>query len=286
MQAFSEELIYKTCLLSERPYFGSHLHATQGLIVRHVFMRSLLLNEVARNQGERVNVLEIGSWAGGSAITWASALKSVGASGRIFCVDPWKPYVGAENIESRDMRAMNEELQNDEIFRLFLHNVRTLGHDDLVIPIRGKSAEVLPCLRPGQFNVVYVDGDHRYDAVLADLTRSSGLVMPGGVLCGDDLELQLSEIDTVEAEKNKGEDYVRDPKTGKFFHPGVTLAVGRSFEKVSVWEGFWAVRKTTEGWQPVEPFNVQDGTAPQHLEPSSVGLTFELTEYLKKRGFL
>ena len=79
----------------------------------------------------------------------------------------------------------------------------------------------------------------------------------------------------------KDEDYIRDPKTGKSHHPGVTLAVGKLFERVGVGEGFWAVRKTAAGWQPVELPKFQGLKIPSHLQVSLIQVTVGLTEYLK-----
>ncbi len=284
MKKLTEEEIYRFCLLTGRSYFGSHLHATQGLPLRHGSMHCLVLNEAARRPDQILNILEIGSWAGGSAITWANALKTARAPGRVFCVDPWRPYVHGETVQSRDMKAMNQELQAGEIFPLFLHNIRTSGHEDIVVPIRGESSLVLPLLRGQQFPIVFVDGDHRFEPAYSDITQSLELVAPDGVLCGDDLELQISEIDAAEAWAKKDEDYIRDPKAGRYFHPGVTLAVGKVFDTVAVWDGFWAVRKTSTGWRPAEMVRPATVSQPTHLHPSSVQLTIELAEHLKRLG--
>jgi len=280
MKKLTEEEIYRFCLLTGRPYFGGHLHATQGHLSRHGYMHCLVLNEAARRPNQPLHILEIGSWAGGSAITWANALKTAGAAGKVFCVDLWKPYVRAETVQSRNMKAMNQELHSGEIFPLFLHNIRASGHEDIVVPIRGESRAVLPLLGDRKFPILFVDGDHRYEAAHSDITQSLELVASDGVLCGDDLELQISEIDAAGAWAKKDEDYIRDAKTGKPYHPGVTLAVGKIFDKVAVWDGFWAVRKTAAGWQPVDMAKPAALPMPEHLQPSSIQLTFELTEHL------
>src|SRR5262245_40930792 len=91
--------------------------------------------------------------------------------------------------------------------------------------IRGKSWEVLPMLRPGFFDVVFIDADHSYQAVVRDLRPSLDLVKEGAILCGDDLNLQLDECDSDFAKAHSEVDFIRDLKTGRNFHLGVTLAV-------------------------------------------------------------
>jgi hypothetical protein len=57
--------------------------------------------------------------------------------------------------------------------------------------------------------------------------NSEVLVKNGGYQCGDDLDLQLHQIDIANALKFSNKDYIVDPKTKSYFHPGVTLAVGK-----------------------------------------------------------
>ena len=73
---------------------------------------------------------------------------------------------------------------------------------------------------------------------------SSVLVRDGGIICGDDLEIQFDEIDLENASENKQKYFIIDSKTGFGFHPGVTLALYKYFGgKVSNFGGFWAMRK-------------------------------------------
>ena len=84
---------------------------------------------------------------------------------------------------------------------------------------------------------------------MSDIKFSKNLLKDPGVLCGDDLELQISEIDLEFAKKNKTKDYILDPRTKRLYHPGVTLAVGEIFNKVSSWDGFWAMKKNVAEWE-------------------------------------
>jgi len=46
-------------------------------------------------------------------------------------------------------------------------------------------------------------------------------------------------------------DCIRDPRSRKSFHPGVTMAVGEVFGDVSCFCGFWAMRLTSNGYEEI-----------------------------------
>ncbi len=169
------------------------------------------------------------------------------------CVDPWTAYIDLSMNNNLVHRAMAKATRKNVILRLFQHNIRAAGHADIVAAFQGSSGRCLPILKDETFDLIYVDGDHSYEAVLQDLDQAGRLVKSGGIICGDDLELQRDVVDrnTVEAKRNS--DFEADQKTGVYFHPGVTLAVWQFFGgKVSCWEGFWAMRKAEKGWEKVD----------------------------------
>ena len=200
---------------------------------------------------------------GGSAIIWAESVKKYG-NGIVICVDPWKDYIDLTKNKERIYQTMSKALTKGRILNLFLHNVQALKHDDIVFALKGPSDKILPLLKSSQFDIIFIDGDHTYHQVLKDLNNSSRLVADGGILCGDDLELQTFEIDLENAKKNMARDYILDLKNNRWFHPGVTLAVGEFFGEVSVYEGFWAMRKHGISWEKVELY-LGNPLVPEHL---------------------
>mgnify|MGYP005994576693 CR=1 FL=1 len=46
-------------------------------------------------------------------------------------------------------------------------------------------------------------------------------------------------------------DYIKDPKTNKNYHPGVTVAISEIFGEVSSWGGFWAMQKINNNWNKI-----------------------------------
>ena len=237
-------------MLAGRPYFGPALCAMQGVPERHQYFLPTVIEVARRREGLQLDVLEIGSWAGASAVTWAMALREADASGTVTCVDPWLPYFDVEAEHDRHYRDMNDAARDGLIAQLFEHNIRCAGVADMIRQRRGYSQNVLPELPSGQFDIVYIDGSHRFEDVRFDIQQAKRLLRGGGTICGDDLERQSSEVSADELSHSiaGGRDYVYSEASRSHYHPGVTGAVGREFESVGVWDGFWAVRKHGNKW--------------------------------------
>lgn len=238
---------YIKCMLLNKPYFGTLMLAGQTWTSRKPHMRKLIETEILK-QGSKnsFKVLEMGTWAGNSAILWADAIKEKGVKdGLVVCVDSWESYI-TEKYSAGVNKAsliMDRAARKGKIFKLFLHNIRTSGHGDIIKPFKGFTYEVLPSLKSGFFDFVYVDASHLYSGAVHDLRWAIKLVRPEGIICGDDLELQKKDIDIAQAEKHKEKDLVICSVTGKEYHPGITLAVDEVFgDQVTCQDGFWYVR--------------------------------------------
>ena len=246
---------YTDCLLNGRPYFGSYMNALSGNPRRHIYMQELVKEVCAANGYREIKILEIGSWAGGSAISWAEAIRKYNNSnGTVVCVDPWVPYFDPSTIgiaNNTVYEEMYRHAKSGDIYKLFIHNISVSGYSNLICPFRGNSDRLLPLFNKGSFDIVFIDGDHRYGPTIRDLLNTVGLVKNGGCLCGDDLELQIHQIDIINALKFSNKDFIVDPWTQAGFHPGVTLAVGKLIGPVSVYEGFWVVKKELDCWNHV-----------------------------------
>ncbi len=218
-----------------------------GVPVRHHFMMKAI--KLLAGEVDSISMLEIGSWIGYSTLTWKEAIGTFAKrQGSVLCVDPWLPYFTDDEIatgnEQYDIK--NQAAASDLSYQMFLHNSSVTWPDVQLRHMRGKSAEILPYLKAGQFDLVYIDGNHHYQEVLADIQEAKRLVKENGIICGDDLELQYKDIDTRFAKDQKQMDFVKDPKSGRSYHPGVTLAVHEELGEVSNYAGFWLTRKTAE----------------------------------------
>lgn len=246
-------LKYRKALKQDQVYFGAYLSASQGSHLRRAHMEKLVELE-CQGKSSEVKILEIGSWAGGSAILWAKALTKYNeGKGNVFCIDPFTSYIDLKKVKGTEtLKKMEAAIASGEIFELFLHNIRASGCGSLISFLRGFSHEILQLFKPEQFDIIYVDGDHAYESVLSDLKTSALLLKEEGVLCGDDLELQVGDVDIAFAKEHLQDDWVASPK-GEFFHPGVTAAVYDFFQKpVSSFDGFWAMRKKNKCWEDLK----------------------------------
>lgn len=251
-----DRLRYWYCMLMKKPYFGTVYLAGQTWEERKIFMSQLIKSEMEKSSEKHLSILEIGSWAGNSAVLWGDAIKKNNGVGTVFCVDPWEPYLKSSDKEKVNVATliMDRALAKGKIFKLFLHNIKSSNLSNMVFPIKGSSSDILPLLKDRSFDVIYVDGDHSYSGIMKDLQRATSLLAPGGVLCGDDLDLQADQIDKEFSEIHKERNIIIDPKTKKIFHPGVCLAVADFFKgPVSSYSGFWAMRSKGDAqWEDVK----------------------------------
>lgn len=263
-------------LLQGHPYFGPCLRSLQGLPERQ---RCFLPVVKCLAKGASLEILEIGSWAGASSISWASALRELGLGGHVTCVDPWLPYFDLEKEGAGLYAQMNRAAKGGLIYQLFRHNVSSSGFSDTILIKKGASRTVLPNMEPHSFDIVYMDGSHLFEDVSFDLQEVKRLIRPGGIVCGDDLEIQLNELPLaeVEAAAATGLDYVPGAN-GLSYHPGVTLAVGREIGPITAWNGFWAVRRSSNQWCPVI-LDMTESPLPEHLVSAVIQEEGEMPEY-------
>lgn len=223
------------------PFFGGETRGVQGFaLARHPSLSAAIfkLSESKR----RLKILEVGSYAGFSTLTWAQSVEEFCPNGAdILCVDAWQAY---DEIPGIDM---------EKIFELFQHNISTAQSERVSISyMRGRTDNILTALLTQSFDVVYIDASHRYEDVVADLGAAVMLTAEGGFVCGDDLELQLSEIDPATDWRKISAVLYTDPKTGKQFHLGVTLAVADVLGAVSNYWGFYIMQKRSGSFEKVD----------------------------------
>lgn len=237
-----------------KPYFGPRMAARQGDIMRKAYLALLVEYLAKAGDLSEINVLEVGSWAGASTVTWARAIKDLGLAGRVLCIDFWRPYLDLNVNKDEVYQEMTRVAEDGRIFDLFLDNISACKVDDIIDYTVGDSKKVLPSLEHDRFQIVFIDASHQYGDVVADIRNALPLVADGGIFCGDDFELSIEEV-SPEAHRQalgSGADYVRDPSTGTEYHPGVTQAVHEIFGKVSSWHGIWGVRRSGSTWLEVD----------------------------------
>ena len=77
---------YVYCLVSKKPYFGTVALAGQTWEERKLYMTRAVQTEIKNKGKDRFSLMEIGSWAGDSAVLWANAIKSMRCKGMVLWV--------------------------------------------------------------------------------------------------------------------------------------------------------------------------------------------------------
>jgi len=250
---------------------GAHAPARQVFLSAAVHAR--------RGASAPLRILEIGSYMGSSALTWAHAIdRFTDKGGSILCVDPWA---------SGPMYAFDDEMnllmtRSDGAYQAFQRNTQRAPRSVVITHRRGLSHDILPSLPDSSFDIVYIDGSHYHDDVAADIREGLRLVCDSGFLCGDDLELQGGDCDLDYARGKPRADFISDPRSGLLFHPGVTVAVHDILGPVSAYNGFWIMARTAAGYAPVDLAD-SEGLLPPHWPRR---LVEELRQRFKTSGEL
>ena len=130
-------------------------------------MERICLYDLARMLPEKSTVVEIGSYVGASTCFLAAGVRAF--NGKIMAIGPWSNFGMTEGL--RD--TYDEFLTNTEPLR------------DWIIPLRGMAIQTSMHF-DNPIDLLFVDGDHSYEAVCADLAMWLPKVKDGGiVVCHD-----------------------------------------------------------------------------------------------------
>lgn len=126
---------------------------------------------------------EVGSWKGDFAASILARLQPE----RLYLIDPWE-YRGESAYEhsmyggdSPDGQRQMEEIYNGVLARFSSEIAR-----GQVIVLRMRSSDAATQLGEDSLDWAYIDSDHTYESVIADLESFSRAVKPGGLIAGDD----------------------------------------------------------------------------------------------------
>lgn len=172
---------------------------------------SLFLLAVS-NAGLKGDILELGSWCGRSAIALGLAAR-VMKNTKVVCVDlfpekadwyenqdgsySFKVTLGDKVFDAYHEQTVWKEpferdivpvyQRNPSLMETFRQCVASQSLGDIVTPFRGDLA-LFAKEGPKDFRckLAFVDGDHSYDAVCADIERIEKYMVPGGWICFDD----------------------------------------------------------------------------------------------------
>jgi hypothetical protein len=126
---------------------------------------------------------EIGVWKG----DFSERILEVARPVRLHLVDPWRAVSGEEYEGARYGGGLSEgQAEMDALHDAVLRRFERERRKGVVEVHRLPSLEAAARLAGGELDFVYIDGDHRYEAVKADLEAWAPRLRPGGLLAGDD----------------------------------------------------------------------------------------------------
>lgn len=126
---------------------------------------------LANRATENNHIVEFGSYHGRSTRALAD-----NCSGRVWAVDPWDGDYPAQ-------AGTSVEYVNTYCYPEFCANLADLIASKRVVPHRGFSYSFH---LPYTVDMVFIDGDHRYETVKKDIDVALGMLRTGGLICGHD----------------------------------------------------------------------------------------------------
>lgn len=178
-----------------------------------------------------IRIAEVGSCAGrGSTRLFIEHVRKHG--GELVCVDNWE--IGQHT---------GWVLDNEDLYRLFLSNVRIFGGTRFTQVLKMTSEDGAKRFPDGHFDLVFVDAGHDYENCKADILAWRSKVRPGGILFGHDYRDHARYYDRRDLQRHchiNGETKVlRKDGRMESVMCGVVLAVQETIGEVEVAHNCW-----------------------------------------------
>lgn len=145
---------------------------------------------------DRVNrpaaFVEVGAWLGRSTAYMAGEIMRRGLPVRFFAVDTWAGTPGDGAME------VTAALNNGDLYPAWDRNMRRAGVRDYVCPLQMRSVHAAVTFPYQSLDFIFIDGDHSYRSVRADLDAWLPRLRAGGVIAGHDIDQATVEKAVVE----------------------------------------------------------------------------------------
>jgi predicted O-methyltransferase YrrM len=139
------------------------------------------LEWLAFHASRRLAIVELGSWKGRSTKALAGATPGV-----VWAVDHWSGSADAADDTFKEIQRDGAEA----VFIAFMANLSNEIAVGKVVPVRASGLDATHWLSQhlpgGCADMIFIDAEHRYEAVRRDLDAFLPLLARGGVICGHD----------------------------------------------------------------------------------------------------
>jgi len=139
-----------------------------------------LMDRIKQHLGEINVAIEIGTWRGDFASVMCDKLRP----NKFYAIDPFMLYEGYTDKPNENEFANQRNL--DMLADRTAWRVNSMLPEGRSVMLREMSSKAIQSFEDNSLDVVYIDADHKYEPVLADIRAWYAKVKPGGILCGDD----------------------------------------------------------------------------------------------------
>jgi len=145
-------------------------------IVEDIVMRPVPgLEDLINDLPNDITMIEIGSFAGESTEVFIRS----GKIKKLVIVEPWDDAI---------YKPMN--LKGTQVQRAFNNRIKKLNNEGIVLPelviAKRLSTDAAPLIEDGAYDLVYIDGEHSYNAVIEDIKNYLPKLKINGILSGHD----------------------------------------------------------------------------------------------------
>jgi predicted O-methyltransferase YrrM len=168
----------------QNPY-GKHASTSY----RWTQLNARILDKVLTLLGRRVRfIVEVGSFAGGSAMVLGRFARALPSAPPVLCIDTW---LGDLNMALGRVERHVVDKRHGEptVYHQFLVNIIAANLTHHVLPMRVPSflGATMLSLLGLEADLIYLDSAHELRETFLELTMYWAALAPGGVLMGDDL---------------------------------------------------------------------------------------------------
>ena len=132
-----------------------------------------LYTAIARTLPDGATMVEVGVWKGQSVIHLAQRMQDMGKRCMIHAIDTFQG---------------DDDTGRESTLVQFTENIERAGVGGIVYPMADESILAATRFEAGELDVVFIDGAHDYDSVLADLKAWAPKVKEGGIIAGHDID--------------------------------------------------------------------------------------------------
>lgn len=135
-----------------------------------------LYEEMVKRAQDGSHFLEIGAWKGKSTTCMAVEILNSNKKIKFDVIDTFKGSSEHQNLPC---------IVNNTLYSEYLQNIEPVK--DFVNTIVGNSIKIAEFYADESLDFIFIDGDHSYEGLRADISTWLTKLKPGGFLCGDDI---------------------------------------------------------------------------------------------------